>query len=260
MTWAFKRQLIYFGILVIFLVVFGYLISYPYLHKAPTCFDSKQNGDEEGIDCGGSCFRECLSKVDEVSVLWARSFKVIPGRYNALAYLENQNSNTAVNKIHYRFRFADKDNVYIGTREGEAFIPPSRKFAIFEPAIDVGNSIPVHTSFTFTEVPLWLQVSEDKVNELKVFAGDITLEDENTSPRLSATVKNDSFFIIPDMNVVAILYDASGNALAVSQTYIEVMQAGESKEVHFTWPEPIMGQVVFKEIIPLYNIFWVKLK
>ena len=108
MTWAFRRQILYILILIIFLSVFGFLIVYPRLNKAPTCFDNKKNGAEGGVDCGGLCLRACIEQTDALSVLWARTFRVVPGRYNAVAYIENHNKNAAVNKINYRFRFADK--------------------------------------------------------------------------------------------------------------------------------------------------------
>ena len=184
MTWAFKRQIFYVAVLLLFISVFVFLIIYPKLNKAPTCSDNKQNGTETGIDCGGLCARACLAKVDDISVLWSRAFKVIPGRYNAVAYLVNHNENTAVKKLNYRFRFADANNVYIGKREGSTFGPPGGAFAVFEPGIDIGNSIPVYVSFEFTQTPLWLQVSPVKVNQLKVFISDIRLTDEKTNPRL----------------------------------------------------------------------------
>src|SRR3989344_1172894 len=137
MTWALKRQILYITVLILCIAIFGFLIIYPSLSKAPTCSDNKQNGNETGVDCGGSCARACLAQVDEISVLWARSFRVIAGRYNAVAYFENHNKNIAIDKINYKFRFADKNNIYIGKREGSTFIPPSGRFAIFEPAIDV---------------------------------------------------------------------------------------------------------------------------
>ena len=122
MTWALKRQIFYIGTLILFFIIFSFLIIYPNSNKKPTCADNKQNGNEAGVDCGGSCPKACLSQVDEVSVIWTRAFKVISGRYNAVAYLENHNKNTAVNRINYRFRFADANNVYIGKREGSTYI------------------------------------------------------------------------------------------------------------------------------------------
>ncbi len=258
--WAFKRKILYIAIVVIFVSGLGYLIISPYFNQAPTCMDGKQNGTETGVDCGGSCVMACITQVDQISVLWSRAFQVVPGRYNAVAYLENHNENTAIEKISYRFRFADKNNVYIGKREGETYVPPKGKFAVFEAAIDVGNSIPVYTTFEFTEVPSWIQVSKAKVDQLKIFVSDINLKDENTEPKLSAVVKNGSLFRIPEISFVVILYDALGNAVSASRTYLPVLEGEESTDLNFTWREPISSPVVAKEIIPMFDIFLVKLK
>jgi len=260
MTWAGRRKLFYIAIIVGFFVVFGFLIIYPKINKAPICTDAKQNGTETGIDCGGTCPIACTFQVDQVSILWSRIFKVVDGRYNAIAYLENQNQNTVINKINYRFRFADKDNIYIGKREGSTYVPPSGKFAVFESAIDVGNSIPVYTTFEFTETPTWIKVQKEKVDQLKVLVSDIKLENETTSPILSATIKNNSLFEIPEVNVIAILYNQAGNAISASRTYVDVLRGEESAQINFTWPEAFDGKVIAKEIIPMYNIFSVKLK
>jgi len=260
MTWGLRRQLFYIGVLVIFFLALAFLVVYPQISKLPSCTDNKQNGDEAGIDCGGSCVKACTFEVDQISVLWARTFEIIPGRYNAVAYLQNLNKDTAIYKIKYRFRFADKDNIYIGKRDGETFIPPGGQFAIFEPGIGLGNSIPVFTTFEFTETPVWNTVPEDKLSQLKILVSDIKLENQNTSPRLSATIKNNSFFIVPEVSVVALLYDQKGNAVSASSTFLDTLDRGESKEINFTWPQPISQNIVAKEIIPMYNIFLAKLK
>lgn len=254
MTWALKRQIIYIIILVLFFSIFGFIILYPTFNKAPTCFDLKQNGNESGIDCGGSCARACTAQVDEISVVWARSFRVIPGRYNAVAYIVNHNKNSAIQKINYRFRFADANNIYIGKREGSSFVPPGGKFAIFEPAIDVGNSVPVYTTFEFAGAPVWFQVSQEKIEQLKILVSNIELKDENTKPKLSATVKNNSLLTIPDIGVVAILYDARGNAVSASRTYLNKLLPLQVSDINFTWVENFSTPVVAKEIIPMFDI------
>lgn len=260
MSWALKRKILYLAILIAFVSAFGFWVIYPYYNKAPTCTDGKQNGIETGVDCGGSCIRACLREVDQISVLWSRAFQVVPGRYNAVAYIENKNENTAINKIKYKFHFADKDNIYVGKREGETYIPPKGKFAIFEPAIDVGNSIPVYTKFEFIEVPEWVSVSKEQISQLKISVSDIKLENENTEPRLSARVKNESLYRIPEVSFIVILYDALGNVVSTSHTYLDMLKGEEATNINFTWREPITSNVVAKEIIPMFNIFLVKLK
>jgi len=260
MTWALKRQIFYVVILILFFSIFGFLIISPSLNKAPTCIDGKQNANETGIDCGGSCPNACFDQVGAMSILWARAFRVVPGRYNAVAYIVNHNKNDAIEKINYRFRFADANNVYIGKREGSTFVPPGGNFAIFEPGIDIGNSIPVYTTFEFTETPLWLQVSQKKIDQLKVLISNIQLSQENMLPRLSATIKNNSLFTIPNVNVIAILYDAGRNVISTSRTYFDQLTPLQNADINFTWPEPFSGTVVSKEIIPIYDIFAVKLQ
>jgi len=260
MTWALRRQIFYIFVFISFFLTFGFLIIFPHFNEAPSCTDNKQNRDEVGIDCGGSCPNFCPDQVDTVSVLWARAFRVIPGRYNAVAYIVNHNKNAAVSKINYKFRFADTNNVYIGKREGSTFIPPGGNFAIFEPGIDIGNSVPVYVTFEFTQAPQWLQVSQEKINQLKFLVSNIQLVDEGTFPKLSATIKNNSLFTIPNMDVVAILYDADGNAISVSRTYLNQFNPLQVANVNFTWPEPLSAGVVSKEIIPMYDIFSAQLK
>ncbi|OGI74552.1 hypothetical protein A3D42_02850 [Candidatus Nomurabacteria bacterium RIFCSPHIGHO2_02_FULL_41_18] len=260
MTWALRRQIFYVGILLLFFSVFGFMIIYPSLNKAPTCSDGKQNGDETGVDCGGSCLRACLFEADSVSVLWSRSFEVVPGRYNAVAYLENYNKNFAIEKIKYSFRFADENNVYLGRRQGVAHIPPGRAFAIFERGVEFGNAVPVYTTFEFTEAPLWINVPDEILNQAKLVISETDLSGEETSPRLSATVRNLSLFTIPDIALTVILYGEDRNALSTSSTYLDELKKQESKIVNFTWPMPFGKKVIKKEILPVYNIFSVRLE
>ena len=135
MTWALRRQIFYVGVLILFFVVFGFLIISPSFNKAPSCADGAQNGSETGIDCGGSCPRACASQVSQVSVLWARAFKVVPGRYNAVAYIVNHNKNSAVEQTSYRFRFAD---------DGSALYPERSILQRKNPETSFGDSPDFH--------------------------------------------------------------------------------------------------------------------
>lgn len=260
MNWALRRQILDILILIAFFSILGMLIAYPFLNKTPTCSDGKQNGTETGVDCGGGCVRACLTSTDPVSIIWSRAFEVTPGRYNAVAYIENHNIDKAVNRINYRFRFADANNVYIGKREGATFIPPSGNFAVFEPAIDLGYSVPVYTTFEFTEAYDWWQVPANNLDQLKILFSEIKLTDETTKPKLSVNIKNKSLFVIPDLSVVAILYDAGGNAIGASQTYLEQISGEEERTITFTWPNPFPAEVVAKEILPMFNVFSAQIK
>ncbi len=260
MSWALKRRLIVMAVVTVLLLLFAVFVVYPYFNKPANCTDNKQNGTETGVDCGGKCKIACIFEADKISILWSRTFQVVEGRYNAVAYVENKNKNKAIERINYKFRFADKDNIYIGEREGSTTIPPAGKFAIFEPAIDVGNSIPVYTNFEFTQTPIWVNIPDEKIDQLQLTVSSIKLEDDGTGPRLSAEIKNNSFLNVQEVGVVAIVYDSMGNAINASRTYLDSLAPDSVEALNFTWPEAFSRPVVAKEIIPLYNIFSTKLK
>src|SRR4051812_17934001 len=109
MTWAGKRQLVYLAIAIFVFGGLGFLIIYPNVHQAPTCSDQKQNGDESGIDCGGSCAIACSEQVAPLNVIWSRAFKIVDGRYNVVAYIENTNTGIGIKTLYYEFTLVDEN-------------------------------------------------------------------------------------------------------------------------------------------------------
>ena len=71
-SWTAKKQLTYF-----WYFYCGYVCDSFFVLKivAPTCFDSKQNQDEKGVDCGGVCSQECLGVIKDLTVLWSKPLK-----------------------------------------------------------------------------------------------------------------------------------------------------------------------------------------
>ena len=87
----------------------------------------------------------------------------------------------------------------------------------------------------------------------------IKLENEDSAPKLSANVKNMSLFSIPEIDFVSMLYDEKGNVVNGSRTFLEKLDGETISTINFTWPQPFKEKVVSKEIIPIFNIFSVKL-
>ncbi len=255
MTWGAKRQLMYLGFLggVLALVVF--LIALPHIHTAPSCFDNKQNGDEHGVDCSGSCTLVCSFEVAPVKVFWARAFPVTKNVYNAVAYIENQNADAGIASLSYEFRLYDKDNVFIVRKEGKTFIGPAGASAIFEGGIAVGNAVPEHTTFKILdENPVWSRLPKDSATP-KVAVRNVALSSGTLSSLAGTAFNLSPVDSIRDLDLVAILYDANDNAVNASKTYVNILPAGGSKDISFTWPTALGGTVVRNEIIPLVNVF-----
>lgn len=246
MSWSRRRKIIYLSaILAVFLlvVVLPTTIS---LYKAPTCFDKKQNGDEQGIDCGGSCTLLCSAQYAPLNVLWSRFSKVNDGVYNVLAYVENPNPNAGATGIDYLFKLYDKDGLLLRERSGETFAPANKILTIFEPDLLTGRQFPQRVDFSFTSKPVWLK-QESRETGLSISQSTITRED--TAPRLVATLTNKTVNQIKNIEAVAIVYNKEGNTIAFSRTIIDSLSDKESRIINFNWPKPFEDVVARTEII-----------
>jgi len=254
-VWSAKRKFLYLGIVAGILLVWFLVFVLPNLQNPPSCIDGIQNGKESGIDCGGNCPRYCSTQALDLTTRWSRVFRVVPGRYNAIAMVENQNATAAISEIDYEFRLYDEENVFVGRRTGSTYITPNNRTAIFEPGILTGSRVPIRTDFTFTETPLWLQTPRDFVDSFSVATSNIRMQNPFTNPTLTATIKNNSQFDIFDFDVIAVLYNQENNVLAVSQTFVEELDQNAEYTVFFTWQDSFVEDPVRIEILPQVNVF-----
>ena len=231
LSWTVKRQLFYFSIIVaIFLSigVFAWLKI-----TAPTCSDGRQNQKEEGVDCGGPCAKECVVNVKDLYVLWAKPLKVKDGAYDAVAMVENNNLNFSAPVARYQFKFYDDKNILVATRDGQTFITPGPKFAVFEPGIDTKFRIPVRAVLEFEKDLKW-QKYKDLPLSVVVASKDYT---DSPRPFLKAVLSNRSAESAVGVYAVGLVYDKEGNAIASGATNLNKIDGGKSEEIFFTWPQ-----------------------
>src|SRR3989344_6201594 len=69
MSWAAGRRFIILCIVGAVVIAFLAAISIATFYKSPSCSDGKQNQDETGVDCGGSCAYLCKAKKPTPTVL-----------------------------------------------------------------------------------------------------------------------------------------------------------------------------------------------
>jgi hypothetical protein len=252
--WASARKLFYTISVIAFFALVAVGVYFSQYYRAPTCTDGKQNQNEEGVDCGGSCAVICPASVADPIVLWNRSFPVARGVYNAVAYIENPNANLGVKMVTYRFKLYDEENILVAERVGKAFIAPNERFAIFEPRINTGERIPKRTFFEFIKFSDWTKLDKEMP---KILVRGEKSSSIGTSSRVDATLQNSTIVDISDVNVVAIVYDKNNNAMAVSATKVDKLKADSSYNVAFTWDVPFLPESSpwRVEVIPRVDLF-----
>lgn len=249
LSWSAKRKLtvlsVFFSIFILMLSFFTYSIFY----EKPTCFDGKQNQDEEGVDCGGICLEVCSFKASDPIVHWSRVFKVRDGVYNFTALIENKNKLLTAENVPYEVRVYDDKNILISQDNGLISIPAGSVFAVFKPSIDTGARIPSRAFLTILSAPNWREISSDNLRQ--VFVSESIFKTEETISKVEAILENRYVFPISNIDVYAILYDSEDNAFATSRTFIEVLSKESFKNIIFTWPEVFDQKPSRIEVLPV---------
>lgn len=232
-SWSTRRKSIYIGgTLLVFLFALALPLWYV-TYKPPSCTDGLKNQGELGTDCGGPCALLCKAQALSPIVHWQRAFKVKDGLYNALSYVENPNLDSGIERISYRFKLYDSDNLLIYERVGETFIPPQKIFGIFESNITTGSRVPTRTLFEFLGSPVW---KTNFISEPMLVVSNKIFSEQDGLPYLTASLENRSGSSVYQVEVVAILYDDMDNVIASSRTIVESISKGAAASLVFTWP------------------------
>ena len=230
-SWAAKKQLTY--LLLVLAVIVGLIFAVWLNITAPSCTDGKQNQGEKGADCGGPCAKECLGEIKDLAVLWSKPLQVSGSDYDAVALVENRNLFLSAKSAKYQFKFYDDRNILIASRQGEIFVNPGQKFAIFENNIDVGARKPAKVFLEFQKNINWEIYKGENLGLI------VVKKEYQDSPRpsISAVLENETLANARGVYAIVIIYADDGNAIAASATKIGEIKGGASAEIFFTWLE-----------------------
>lgn len=250
-SWSSRRKFFYSSIFFILAITIIGSVFYFFFYDRPTCFDGKKNGNEQDIDCGGSCQKVCPFQSKTIEVLWSRAFEASPGVYNLASYIENPNLNTRAERVPYIFRLFDDKNLLVAEKRGYADIPPQSSFVIFEPNISTGNRLVKVAFFEFEKNPEWIQAVNEELPESMLKVKTQKISKNQTSVKLEVEMENTSFERIENIQLTALLYDIEGNAVAISKTSIDSIGSEGVESAVFTWPSLSSQSVSRAEIIPV---------
>ncbi|MDO8565327.1 MAG: hypothetical protein Q7R67_01785, partial [bacterium] len=219
-------------------------------YRTPTCFDGKLNGDETGLDCGGSC--QMLCRAESLPIILKgdpRVLTVATSTYEVVALLENPNNTADIYKAGYTLKLYDVTSaIPVKVIEGETYVPKGATFAIFEGPFNLeAGIVPARATLEWDTASLIWQKTNYEYPEVVV--KDIVLARQDSSPRLEATVENLSLENVANVDLVALISDAQGNIFAASKTFLDSLPARGESSVVFTWPRPFAAQAIDIDII-----------
>lgn len=248
--WSRTRKRIILGIVFLAVAIFIGVPLFFIFYQKPSCSDNKLNGDEKGVDCGGSCQRLCSAESLPLILKGdPRILTIAPDTYEVIAVIENPNQSAEIHRAEYIFKLYDATSVIpVKTIEGFTFVPKGKMFALFEGPFTLPSSIsPVRATLEWKNTTLTWKKSEGL--EPDIALRDIVLSRSSTTPRLDAIAQNRSLGSVSNIDFVALISDASGNIFAASKTFIDTLEVGEEEPIIFAWPRPFVQGAADIQII-----------
>jgi len=244
--WVLKRRLAGLGLIgVVVLVLIGAALWK--FWPQPNCTDGVKNGEEEDIDCGGTCPRQCLGELPvPPRLLWQRFFRVRPGVYDVGAMIENRNIKLGTRRLTYHFALYTQDGILLDKTDGETYLLPGEKTFIFSPGLVVGEQKPQRVDFSYEESIVWERMENELPTNIEIVAHDF---ESTPYPLVRAKLANRALFEERALEVVALLKDDEDNVIAASRTTLENLGASSRAEVVFTWPSSSFSKTPTVEIL-----------
>jgi len=248
--WSSRRKKSIFSFVLIVLIILVGIPAFIFFYKAPTCSDGKQNGDEIGVDCGGSC--QLLCSVESLPIVQkgdARVLTIAPGVYEVVATFDNPNVGAEVYRADYTIKlYATGNPVALKVIEGFTHVPRNGSFVVFEGPFVLQDALPQRASFVWKEDSLVWKKTSKSLPYVSIQNKELT--NASTTPRLEISVLNKSLESISNLEFIVLISDKSGNVFAASKTFLDNLAGGATSPAVFTWPRGFEKEVGVIDVIP----------
>ncbi|MFA6974181.1 MAG: FxLYD domain-containing protein [Parcubacteria group bacterium] len=251
-----QKRLIIIGIyvLIFLLVIYGF---YSKFKPQPSCFDGKQNQNEQGVDCGGVCAQKCAIVAEKNLVVEQASFVAsgVGNNFDLFAVVTNPNQTLGSSKFNYQFTVKNAAGETMGTQSGSSFILPGETKYVVESNLSL-RDVPVKVELSITN-PEWVEANEFyEKPQLKVV-------NKNYAPisngvgfsEATGLLKNESSLSFATIKVEIILKNAQGEVVALNSTQMNTVQTGENRDFRVFWPNRFPGEVANMEVQSEVNVF-----
>ena len=258
-----KKQAIIVSILALVLVLILTGAYYKWFYQRATCFDNKQNQNEGGVDCGGSCAMSCeILTVKKLEVEWVKAIFLKDGVYDLAAKITNPNPNFGLEKFDYVFSLFDADNQLLAKKEGSSFVLPNQAKYLVEVNIalavrpakaELVIAEPVRTNWRrlrngFQAPDMYVHDKQFKILGSEEGA-------QLASAQVSGIIKNNSDFDFDKVSLAVLLFDAKKEIVGVNRTEAYTIPAGEERYFSVLWFSPFNGEVKSMDVLADTNLF-----
>lgn len=250
------KRLIILVIFLLSLILLGTTL-YFFLRPAPTCLDGKQNQDETGLDCGGSCPAVCVIPVqgDPLTVPEVAFVSDGANRYDILARVTNPNPFIGASQFRYVLTLQDATGADLAHESGTSWILPHETKTLLALGMTV-TVPPAKATIEITNV-VWQELAGyQEAPALRIYDKRfVPISSGVNFAEVTGVLVNESAFDLRKVLIRAVLRDAGGKPVAVHQTQMSTLTVNAREEFHLIWPKAFTGTVSQMEIEADSNMY-----
>ena len=251
MNWAMRRRVAYAVTSSVTLIAVFLYIYRDTLFPAPTCFDSKMNGYETGVDCGGTCSLMCSQEVNPISEKWTTALRTSSTTYDLVSLIANKNINNSPRGLNYKFTVFDNSGNVALEKSGRTIVPVNSDFPVIIQNVSLSTP-PKNTTISFTNEKHYKTFEKPTSPTIRT----IDTSFENSSiPKAYVKIQNTKFTTVKNIYVRVILYDSNQNAIGAGETFINSLRGEEQKNLVFTWNYPFLERSPQIKVYPILSPF-----
>jgi hypothetical protein len=252
LSWAGRRKALVIVIIASVAVAFLAALAFSVFYQTPTCFDQKQNQDELGVDCGGSCTTLCKSQVGTAPIVrFVRPLAPQPGRTDIIAYIDNPNGAATANAAPFTLEVYGADRALIAKKDVTVDLPAATTVPLYLADVVPTGAVAAQAFLSFNpDRAKWTRAAE----RAPIPQVDAIVIQDGERPRVTATLVNPIAKPFYNVTLVATVFDPAGNAIAASQTFVGQLAAQGTSPLTFTWNVPFGAPNPRVEIVPVLDV------
>ncbi len=235
MGWRLRKQIF---IAFIFLLILSIPLYFLYLKfkPGPSCYNNRQDYNEEGVDCGGPCppcevykLQDLIVKKPQIVIYPDQSMDVV-------VPVTNPNEEYGLKSFNYEIYFYGNNPNEVAKIEGNSFIFPLEEKYIIETAISSPKFLIKNATITINyKKENWVKTEERKPNiEL--------LSYKYNENYLEASILNKDYKNYDKLNLYFLLYDEFNTLMGVVKTEVYDFKSNEVKNIKIYSLPPLLGE------------------
>lgn len=251
-----KQAIVAFAYVAIFALV-AVWIYMSFLRVPETCSDGIKNQNEILTDCGGVCGGTCHEQLPAVAmqVTEASLVYVDAGHSDVLVKVYNPNDNYGASRFAYTVSLKDAQGNVVAQKTDTSFILPKETKYLTQIGVETSSSAATaEISLDTVDWQLFSSYQEKPVLNVGFKRyGPVT--SGVGFGQVDGTLSNESGFDFQVLRIRVILRDADKKPIAINETEMRTVIAGDRRDFRLIWPTYFSGEVNSVEAEPEADVY-----